>query len=284
MEELMGSAINKDFLNRAFHDFAESSRRLERQYALLGKKLADLEREYSGKNRAAERTARLAAMGEMAAKIAHEIRNPLGSMLIFSTILCRELEGQPRRQKIAGHMVESVRNLDRILSDMLVFANRPEPVLTLVDMREIIGKAIEVCSSRKGARIALETDFSGGTTLHADSRLLVQLFVNLFYNALDAMGTGPGVLRISAGSADGEVVEVVVEDTGCGMDEATQERMFDPFFTTRHSGTGLGLAIVATIAETHGGSIACSSVPGQGTAFTVSLPRGAAAGQRAGRA
>jgi len=276
--------INMELLGDAFSGFREASLKLASQYSMLERRIDELNAELAEKNKAMERTRRLAAMGEMAAKIAHEIRNPLGSMLIFSTILCRELEGQPRRQKIAGHMVESVRNLDRILSDMLVFANRPEPVLTLVDMREIIGKAIEVCSSRKGARIALETDFSGGTTLHADSRLLVQLFVNLFYNALDAMGTGPGVLRISAGSADGEVVEVVVEDTGCGMDEATQERMFDPFFTTRHSGTGLGLAIVATIAETHGGSIACSSVPGQGTAFTVSLPRGAAAGQRAGRA
>ncbi len=280
----MEGAINKEFLNRAFHDFAESSRRLERQYARLGRKLADLEREYSGKNRAAERMARLAAMGEMAAKIAHEIRNPLGSMLIFSTILCRELEGQPRRQKIAGHMVESVRNLDRILSDMLVFANRPDPVLRPVDMKEIIGKALEVCSSRKGASIEIRSDFSGDTALQADSRLLVQLFVNLFYNAFDAMGSGPGVLRVSVEPACEDTLEAVVQDTGCGMDEATQERIFDPFFTTRHSGTGLGLAICAAIAESHGGSIACRSAPGRGTAFTVRLPCRGVPGQSGGRA
>jgi len=275
-EEIMAAGIDKELLNRAFHDFAESSRRLERQYALLGRKLADLEREYSGKNRAAERMARLAAMGEMAARIAHEIRNPLGSMLIFSTILCRELAGQPRRQKIAGHMVESVRNLDRILSDMLVFSNRPEPLFVRVDLNSMIDKALDVCSQRMNAAISIRRELCTEAGLYADSRLLVQLFVNLFYNALDAIGAGPGELIIRTAPAGEDYLEAEITDTGCGMDEETQERIFDPFFTTRHTGTGLGLAIVATIAETHGGTITCRSEPGRGTAFTLRLARGAA--------
>jgi len=269
----MAEAINREFLNRAFHDFEESSRKLERQYALLGEKLGNLEREFSGKNRAAERTARLAAMGEMAAKIAHEIRNPLGSMLIFSTILCRELKGQPKRQKIAGHMVESVRNLDRILSDMLVFSNRPEPMLERTDMRDIITRALETCTARKPENITVKTRISGGTALYADSRLLVQVFVNLFYNAFDAIGDAGGLLRVTVRGGEREI-ETIIEDSGPGMEEEVRERIFDPFFTTRHTGTGLGLAIVAAIAETHGGTITCDSAPGRGARFTLRLPRG----------
>ncbi len=268
----MGEGINGDFLNRAFEDFAESSRRLERQYALLGEKLGELEREFSGKNRAAERTARLAAMGEMAAKIAHEIRNPLGSMLIFSTMLCRDLEGQPRRQELASHMVEGVRNLDRILSDMLVFSNRPEPVLERICIEEVIDKALGACSGRRGRHICVERRMQGNTMVMGDGRLLAPVFLNLFYNAFDAMGEGPGTLRVSVEKTGEGRVEAVVEDTGPGMDEEVQERIFDPFFTTRHSGTGLGLAIVATIVEAHDGLITCDSGPGRGTRFRVGIP------------
>jgi len=281
-DEAMAGKVDKDLLERAFKDFAESSRRLERQYALLGKKLADLEREYCGRNRAAERTARLAAMGEMAAKIAHEIRNPLGSMLIFSTILFRDLEGQPRRRKLAGHMVESVRNLDRILSDMLVFSNRPEPVPAPVDLKEILEKALETCSTRKGAQVIIVREYHGDTRFLADERLLKQAFVNLLYNAFDAIGHGPGRLVLRACRTEGGVVEASIEDTGSGMDEATRERIFDPFFTTRQRGTGLGLAIVMAIVQAHGGEISCISRRGRGTRFSIRLPGGASTGEKPG--
>jgi len=268
----MAVKINKAFLKRAFRDFEESSRKLESQYAKLGDKLGDFEREYSGKNRAAERTSRLAAMGEMAAKIAHEIRNPLGSMLIFSTILCRELNGQVRNQKLAGHIVDSIRNLDRILSDMLVFSNQPEPTFSPLDIRDVIKKALETCSGRRGEDVTVKRSIGPGAMIQGDARLLNQLFVNLFFNAYDAIGDIPGTINISTGIQDGDTLEVVVADSGCGMDEEIQERVFDPFFTTRHSGTGLGLAIVASIANAHGGDIACASKAGEGTMFTLRLP------------
>jgi len=264
--------INKAFLNRAFKDFEESSRKLEMQYAKLGDKLGDLEREFSGKNRAAERTARLAAMGEMAAKIAHEIRNPLGSMLIFSTILCRELNGQARSQKLAGHIVESVRNLDRILSDMLVFSNQPAPSFAPLDISDVIKDALDTCSGHKDIDVTIEKSSSGGVIVSGDARLLKQVFVNLFFNAFDAIGDVPGSIGISISAQAGHMLAVVVSDSGSGMDEEILDRIFDPFFTTRHSGTGLGLAIVASIVNAHGGEITCASGAGRGTKFTLRLP------------
>lgn len=268
----MAQKINKAFLNRAFKDFEESSQKLERQYAKLGLKLGDLEREFSGKNRAAERTSRLAAMGEMAAKIAHEIRNPLGSMLIFSTILCRELDGQAKQQKLAGFIVESVRNLDRILSDMLVFSRSPEPTLAPIEISDVIREALEACSGHNGIDVIMDSSLSGGFIVPGDARLLKQLFVNLLFNAFDAIGDNPGSVSISTGARDGKSLEVVVKDSGRGMDEETLDRVFDPFFTTRDSGTGLGLAIVSSIAKAHGGEITCASRPGYGTSFTLNLP------------
>ncbi|MFQ5427389.1 MAG: nitrogen regulation protein NR(II) [Thermodesulfobacteriota bacterium] len=269
----MNMNIDKDFLNRAFKDFEESSRKLERQYAMLGDKFGELEREFSGKNKAAERTARLAAMGEMAAKIAHEIRNPLGSMLIFSTILCRELSGQAENQKLAGHILESVRNLDRILSDMLVFSNGPEPSLEPIDIRDVMEDAIETCSGRSADKdIMINRSYSGSTLVRADAGLLRQLVLNLLFNAFDAIGDETGSINISTAIVGSQTLEVTVEDTGCGMDESVEDRIFDPFFTTRHSGTGLGLAIVASIARAHGGEITCSRRAGSGTRFTLSLP------------
>jgi len=268
----MAVKIDKNFLNRAFRDFENSSRKLEKQYAKLGDKLGDLEREFSGKNRDAERTARLAAMGEMAAKIAHEIRNPLGAMLIFSTVLCRDLQGQVKKQKLAGYIVESIRNLDRILSDMLVFSNHPEPSLTPLEIREVIKDALNTCSAHKGIDVRIESPAEGRAMVMGDARLLKQLFINLFFNAFDAIGDIPGHIDISTALHEGKTVEVVVKDSGRGMDAATQERAFDPFFTTRESGTGLGLAIVSSIAQAHGGDILCDSEAGRGTRFTLRLP------------
>jgi len=268
----MAVKVNKAFLKSAFMDFEASSRKLEMQYARLGDKLGDLEREFSGKNRAAERTARLAAMGEMAAKIAHEIRNPLGSMLIFSTILCRELDGQSRTQTLAGHIVEGIRNLDRILSDMLVFSNQPEPSLAPITIREVIDDALTTCSGRKAVNITIENASEESVMVMGDARLLKQLFVNLIFNAFDAIGDNRGAINISTALREGQDLEVIVRDSGCGMDEETQDRIFEPFYTTRHSGTGLGLAIVSSIVKAHGGEIECLSSKGRGTRFILHLP------------
>lgn len=268
----MNESIDKAFLNRAFREFEESSRKLERQYEMLGDKFGELEREFSGKNKAEQRTARLAAMGEMAAKIAHEIRNPMGSILIFSTLLCRELSGQTENQQLAGHILDSVRNLDRILSDMLVFSNGPEPNMDFIEIRDVLEDALTACSGRCGDNVEIIRSYSGSTRTRADAGLLRQLFLNLFFNAIDAIGKDRASIKIATSVREDKILEITIEDTGCGMDESIEDRVFDPFFTTRPSGTGLGLAIVASIATAHGGEITCSSVAGEGTKFRLSLP------------
>ncbi len=280
----VNESIDKAFLNRAFRDFEKSSQKLEQQYAMLSDRFGSLEREFSGKNRAVQRTSRLAAMGEMAAKIAHEIRNPLGSILIFSTLLCRELSGQDENQRLAGHILDSVRNLDRILSDMLVFSNGPAPALEVIDIKDVIEKTLETCSGRCGDNVDIICSYNGETELSADAGLLSQLFLNLFFNAFDAIGTDRGSIKISTHIKAENTLEIIIEDTGCGMDESIEDRVFDPFFTTRHSGTGLGLAIVASIATAHGGGITCTSEQGKGTRFVLSLPCGAEAKEESGMA
>ncbi|MDO8427541.1 MAG: ATP-binding protein [Deltaproteobacteria bacterium] len=259
-----------DLLNSAFNTFRDASSKLEQQYALLERKIEDLNTEIAEKNRVMERTRRLAAMGEMAAKIAHEIRNPLGSMAIFATLLERELAHEPEKMKLAGHITKGIKTLDNLLSNMLLFASSPAARRRPVDIKEVIEDSILLARGREKEGVRIRCSHEGRTALMGDAVLLRQLFLNLLLNALDAIEEG-GTIGISTAAPD-DSLEIEVKDTGRGIDRAHLDRIFDPFFSTKERGTGLGLAIVSAIVSAHGGSIEAKSKPGRGTAFMISLP------------
>lgn len=257
----------------AFETFRDASFKLEQQYALLEQKVKDLNEELAEKNRAMERTRRLAAMGEMAARIAHEIRNPLGSIAIFASILERDLSEDPKKKDLASHITKGINTLNNILSNMLLFASSPMARLKSVDVREVIEDTVLLTKGHEKKGVTVKTSFDGKTELMADPGLLHQLFLNLLLNAMDALDEGGSIeIRTRIEHGERELLVAEVQDNGKGIPKEALDRIFDPFFTTKDRGTGLGLAIVSAVATAHNGTIDAKSGPGMGTVFTIKLP------------
>ncbi len=229
----------------------------------------------------AERQKRLTSMGEMAARIAHEIRNPLGSMELILSMLMEELQGDGQRYGLACRLATAVRTMSQTLSNLLHFAKGAHPRWEWVDLRDLVEEGLEFAGPllrEKAIRVSV-THSDALTPILGDRILLRQALLNLVLNAVEVMET-EGCLRIeaaehseSAGAWNGSpVVKISVRDDGRGIAEEDLDRIFDPFFTTKSRGTGLGLAIVNNIVESHGGIVEVESQAGEGTCFTIFLP------------
>lgn len=270
----MTTQIPIELLNDAFNVFRDASRKLEQQYSLLETRIEELNAELAEKNRAVERTRRLAAMGEMAARIAHEIRNPLGSMAIFATLLERELADEPDKAKLAEHINKGIKTLDNLLSNMLLFAGSPEAKLKPVELNDIVDDAILLAGDRGKAGVEIRASYRGRKRVMADPNLLRQLFLNLIINALDAVEEDGRIgISVDTETEEGGVV-IKVSDNGRGIPREEIDRIFDPFFSTKERGTGLGLAIVSAVVDAHMGRLDVQSEPGKGTTFTLGIPAG----------
>jgi PAS domain S-box-containing protein len=235
----------------------------------------------------AQRTGRLSAMGEMAARIAHEIRNPLGSIELFASILRRELEGE--RKRLAEHVINGVKTLNMVITNLLYFFRGSlEPTRTELDFHGFLSDFLaEMSQVMEKNRVTFETDFPPKPiTLWGDPELIKQLFLNLLLNAIQAMPKG-GKIEIAtrlirerveiltpeyADSPLAVFLEVRVSDTGHGIPDEIRSRIFDPFFTTRDKGAGLGLAIAHNIMEAHGGTIRVASGRHQGATLLMTFP------------
>jgi PAS domain S-box-containing protein len=214
----------------------------------------------------AELRQRLSSLGEMAAGIAHELRNPMGVIAGYVKLLSKKTDPslKPTIEAVAGE----VATMDRIISDFLSFARPGELSVSETELAGLLrGCAEGVRGQGKDVGISVESD--GPVTVRADQVLLRQAFTNLLQNAVEATAQGGEVsVRISA--AGGSAL-VSVADTGHGIPEGIKDRIFLPFFTTKEKGTGLGLAIVHKIVTSHGGSIEVDAGE-QGASFRVRLP------------
>jgi PAS domain S-box-containing protein len=216
------------------------------------------------------RTQSLAVVGELAATVAHEIKNPLAGISGAIQVLAEGMPKNDGRREIVGEILDQVRRLDTTVRDLLNFARPITPVLGDVDLGESISsvwKMLAPQSAAKGIRFSLEGD--AGRSLSGDPHLLRQVWVNLFQNSIEAMSRG-GELRVIVTA--GPKVQIEIRDTGNGIDPAAVEKIWRPFFTTKTRGTGLGLPIVKKIVEAHGGRIWCESEPKKGTSFFVEIP------------
>ena len=228
-----------------------------------------------------DRAGKLAALGQMAAQLAHEIRNPLNGIEGFASLLVRDLDaGDPRRQ-FAQHIVAGARSLNKIVTNMLDFAQpcvpQPRPTSAASVLDEALAFIAEECRHTGRENIALERDFDPeADALLADPDLLRQAAMNLLLNSVQAMADG-GTLRVVtrlAPSAE-DWIEIRIEDSGPGIPAEVRDKVLEPFFTTKSRGTGLGLAIVQKIARVHGGELALETEEGRGTAAILRFPRGA---------
>jgi len=225
-----------------------------------------------------ERGQRLAAMGEMAARLAHRLRTPLATALLYAAQLGQATLAAPARERFAGKTVDRLRHLERLIEEMLLFVRGAkvgsEPVV-LADLLREVYQTIEPHARSCGLQVEW-SDESGARAVHGDHQALASALLSLLENAVQACKQG-GCIRLAARIAGTQAV-FRVADTGTGISPAAQARLFEPFFTTRSGGTGLGLAIVRAVAEAHGGKVAASSVPGAGSEFVLWLPL---AGERA---
>ena len=218
-----------------------------------------------------EQSRRLAALGRMAAGIAHEIRNPLGTLRGFAQLFVRKFSGRPEEQQHARMMVEEVDRLNRTVSALLQFARPREPEMQEVDLGGLAARAAGFMADEFAAKgIDFRLDCGRGVMIEADPDLLRQLLLNLLHNALAATESG-GRVEVAVEPVEAGAV-LRVSDTGCGMSPGDKARMFDPFFSRRKGGTGLGLAVAHQIITAHRGEVSVDSEPGRGTVIEVVFP------------
>lgn len=220
----------------------------------------------------AERHERLAAMGEMVAGLAHQLRTPLSAAVLYTANLRQPDLAPADRQRVGDRAIERLRYLERLIRDMLLFARGDSLGRQRFEICELVA---ELCHTLEPLARARQVGFTarcdcGDLALVGDRKALGGALTNLMDNAIQATGAGGSVsVRVLR---EGDNVRFSVSDTGPGIDPKQCERLFEPFFTTRAEGTGLGLAIARGVARGHGGDIAVESAVGQGATFTLSLP------------
>lgn len=259
-----GTAVTSGELGELFSAFNEVTARLQETHERLTGEVVRLKGELRRANDELDRSRRLAALGEMAAGIAHEVRNPLGSIGLYAEMLATDLADRPEERSVAEKIRRAVIGLDAVVGDVLSFSRAMRVRRVGVELPGAIERAAESCREvLAGVGLELEGE---DAEFFADAGLVQQALVNVIRNAAEAAranaGTREPEVRVAWGGAEigaeeqpVRAVSVRVSDSGAGLSDEVRERMFNPFFTTRNVGTGLGLAIVHRIVDAHGGQI-----------------------------
>ena len=216
-----------------------------------------------------KRADRLAAAGQLAAGMAHEIRNPLASISGSVQLLMEDDKLEQDDRRLMGIVVREAERLNALLTDFLVFARPAPPCLESVDVAELLDELVAmVAADERFRNIELQRDYKTELEWHCDRSQLRQALWNLLVNGAEAMEHGG---RLTCG-LESEVPAVFIEDTGPGIPDAIRDKVFDPFFTTKHSGTGLGLATVHAIVDAHHGRLDLIKAAGGGERFVIFMP------------
>ncbi|MGE5255445.1 MAG: sensor histidine kinase, partial [Hyphomicrobiales bacterium] len=223
---------------------------------------------------------KLSSIGIMASGIAHQLNNPLNNISTSLQILSEEFgHGDPDFSKrLLSNCLLEILRAQEIVKGLLEFSRQREFALRTTQLSDVVERALRLISSQVPAGIEIKADIPPDIQLDMDSQRMQEVLLNLLMNATQAIEELPGQIRVSARPAttaeQKPVIEIVVEDTGKGIDPKDIGKIFDPFFTTKEvgAGTGLGLSIVYGIIEKHRGSIAVQSRPGEGTRFIIRLP------------
>ena len=250
-----------DLLDEAFNDMTKS--------------LKDRDERLQKAHEQLTRSEKLAALGEMAAGVAHEINNPLGGILLYSNLVLEEIPENGTARENMQKIIHQTNRCKNIVQDLLDFARAPTGEMLPLQINDIVRVALNLVKDQSMFHgIEVETRFTEnlGEVIGDPSRL-EEVFLNLFINAADAMKEKGGKLKITTTAANNGV-RVIIKDTGKGIDEAHLPHIFEPFFTTKDpgQGTGLGLSIAYGVIRRHNGFIDAESAPGKGATFIVSLP------------
>jgi signal transduction histidine kinase len=257
------------------HQLAAASRRQALQYAATAQELAEANRHLREAEAAVRRSERLAALGQLTAGLAHELRNPLGTMKASAEVLLKQWDTQPEvARELAGYIRDEVDRTDSLITRFLDFARPLEPKLAPADVNAVLDHALAQIQRRiPPPPVSFVRNYSPdvGTTM-MDAELMERVFGNLLANAVDASSPGATITLKTRPALRG--IEVAVIDRGMGIEKSQMESIFNPFFTTKPNGVGLGLAIVSKIVDGHRGKLEVESEPRQGSVFRVWLPAG----------
>ncbi len=260
--------------------FAEQSRHQTQLYRELAERLAETNRRLELAQAEARRSERLAALGQLSAGLAHEIRNPLGVIKGSAEMLTQKLQASDElSRELAGYISTEVNRLGALVTEFLDFARplhaQPHPA----DLTALLDRVLQIVAGRfPSEAVRIERHYASGLPpVPLDESLCEQAFLNLVQNAYEAMqDTGhPGTLRVEVQPTtkdDRKGVELRLADTGPGVPDELREEIFNPFVTTKKTGVGLGLSIVSKIVDGHHGTIHVGNAPGVGAVFTLFFP------------
>lgn len=285
-------ALQREQLKDALHGFSSASERLETAYARLEAEVsslktalaittderdsalaknADASTRRSKVDTALSRHQRLAALGEMAATLAHQIRTPLSAALLYTSNAANPAIPPPRRDELLSRAIGCLNNLEHLVGDMLGFARGAVASNLPVDLGDI-AKATENAAAallRPGQNLAVQPA-PADAIVCGNREALVGALLNLITNGLQATGASAAISLDF--SVRGNTAELRVSDNGPGIPPGLHKRIFEPFFTSRSDGTGLGLAVVKSVAQAHGGEVHVENNPTQGASFILRLP------------
>jgi signal transduction histidine kinase len=263
--------------------FAVENRRQTQRYQMVAEELAETNIRLEHAQAEARRSERLAALGQLSAGLAHEIRNPLGIIKGSAEMLTERVKNsEPLAGELAGYIVAEVNRLSALVTQFLDFARPLHLELKSAVLPEIVDRALRAVEANwSGAPVNVERHYDGDLPpVCLNDNFCEQIFVNLAQNAYEAMSDqGGGTLRVSIARAERDArpgIEVRVADSGPGISAELREPIFNPFVTTKKTGVGLGLSIVSRIVDEHHGSIGLARGGGRGTCFVVFFPAAAA--------
>ncbi|HKD81005.1 MAG TPA: ATP-binding protein [Candidatus Angelobacter sp.] len=264
------------FVAMTVNRFVMQYRLQAQRYQELSESLAEANRNLKLAQEEARRAERLAALGQLSAGLAHEIRNPLGVIKGSAEILTQKLKGaDPLAQELSGYIYTEVNRVSALVGRFLDFARPSQLDLAPIDVEPLVERCLKIVSEQEACEgVKFRREFAPGLPqIMLDQDLCEQVFVNLLMNACEAMSGPSGEVNVRvqpAPEAAGVMVEI--EDNGPGVPLELKEQIFNPFVTTKKSGVGLGLAIVSKIVDAHGGSVKLISPAHQGACFRVTFP------------
>jgi signal transduction histidine kinase len=255
------------------YELLEANRIAARKAETAAEQLVEANRQLKEAEAAVRRTERLAALGQLSAGLAHELRNPRGTIKTSAEMLVKSVDADPAvAREMAGFISSEVDRTNSLVTRFLDFARPLALRLEKADLTQVIDQAVtDVGNHRPPFDVVIYTNYSPEIPpFFLDSELMERVLYNLLLNAAQA-SPHQGSITVKTRQIDG-TVEIAVIDRGPGIDAKNLESIFNPFFTTKSSGVGLGLAIVSKIVDEHGGNISVESKPGEGSVFRVYLP------------
>jgi signal transduction histidine kinase len=269
------AAQRMEELGRIILAYSDVTEKLQRTQDQLNRTVQSLRAELGEKNRLLERRNRLAALGEMAAGLAHEIRNPLGAIQLYASVLGKDLQGRERSLEMVGKISGGVRRLESLVTQVLQFTREIRANVGECDLAAVVDEAIDFAEPVFAQRnVSVSLQGPRPLQVRIDPLLIGQALLNLLRNAAEASYPGGTVQIIFApppADSGARQFHLIVRDGGPGIAADVLDRIFNPFFTTKDDGTGLGLAIVHQMVEAHDGTIIVTNPADGGAKFEVRI-------------